>query len=95
MTRSDPRTLRFRVTRALVASSAMLVAAASCDDSDSGAVDETTSGGSDEGELASDTIIVNPGPQPDVGSSRDEEDAELRAREPLPIVNPAPVDARR
>ena len=80
------------MTRALLAGSALL--AASCDGSDAPESDETTTGGSDDGELASDTIIVNPGPQPDVGSSRDE-GSELRAREPLPIVNPAPIDARR
>ena len=94
MTRAQPRTLRFSVTRALLAGSAFLVVQPGCDDPNSGADDETTTGASDDGEIASDTIIVNPGPQPDVGSSTEEE-IELRSRDPLPIVNPAPVDVRR
>lgn len=110
MTSRASRTLRFTVTHALLASSAIL-AAGGChgDDATLDWRDGTSTGESTTwGEVGSATVIINPGPvttstgtstddstTTDDGSPPVDEDMDVRAPDALPIVNPAPVDVRR
>jgi hypothetical protein len=90
-----PRKLRFAVTGSLLASTALGVVASGCDDGEQSVVlrddgldrDETT-GGDDESGTFGETIVINPGPQLDVGAPPVAPELEVTTPPPPPVVNP-------
>lgn len=80
------------VTRALLVAPALLASGAEC--VPEGEQDATTGTSSTSADEASDTIIINPGPQRDVAPPVDP-DLEMSVEPPPPIVNPAPHGGRR
>jgi hypothetical protein len=91
-----PRKLRFAVSGSLLASTLVVITSGCDDDAEPVAVrdgevdDETTSGDGESGTFG-ETIVVNPGPQLDLGTPPVDPELDVATPPPPPVVNPGRV----